>query len=89
MDKEVLLYRMTERFQELYGQALDALAQAPDGQWIATSEWVFRDTFLELMKESYEAAIQSRIDAHAAASQAAFSPSESRGGESAGPAEQG
>jgi hypothetical protein len=75
MDREVLLYQMTERFQELYGQALDAVEKAPDGQWIAASEWVFRDTFLKLMQESYEAALQARIDAHATASQAAFSPS--------------
>jgi len=75
MDKEVLLYQMTERFQELYGQALDAVEKAPDGQWISASEWAFRDTFLKLMKESYEAAIQARIDAHVTASQAVFSPS--------------
>ena len=33
---------MTERFQELYNQALDALDRAPDGQGIAASEWAFR-----------------------------------------------
>ena len=76
MDKEVLLYQMTERFQELYGQALDALAEAPDGQWIAASEFAFRDAFLELMKEGYQAALQAKIDSHPAAGQAAFSPSE-------------
>ena len=74
MDRDVLLYQMTERFQELYGQALDAVEKAPDGQWIAASEWLFRDTFLKLMQESYEAALQARIDAHATASRAAFSP---------------
>ena len=75
MDREVLLYQMTERFQELYGQALDAVEKAPDGQWVAASEWAFRDTFMKLMQESYEAALQARIDAHATASQAVFSPS--------------
>lgn len=78
MDREVLLYQMTERFQELFGQALDAVEKAPDGQWIAASEWAFRDTFMKLMQESYEAALQARIDAHATASQAAFSPSRQR-----------
>jgi len=76
MDKEVLLYQMTERFQELYGEALEALERAPDGQWIAASEFAFRDTFLQLMKESYEAAVQARIDTHPTADQAAFSPCE-------------
>ena len=75
MDREVLLYQMTERFQELYGQALDALERAPDGQWIAASEFAFRDAFLQLMNESYEAAVQARINTHPTADQAAFSPS--------------
>ena len=34
MDRDVLMHQMTERFQELYGQALDAVERAPDGQWI-------------------------------------------------------
>ena len=76
MDKEVLLYQMTERFQELYGEALDALERAPDGQWIAASEFAFRDAFLQLMKESYEAAVQARVNTHPTADQAAFSPCE-------------
>jgi hypothetical protein len=80
MDREVLLHQMTERFQELYGQALEAVEKAPDGQWIAASEWAFRDTFQKLMQESYEAALQARIDAHATATAAAFSPSGQRGG---------
>ena len=89
MDREVLLYQMTERFQELYGQALDALERAPDGQWISASEFVFRDAFLQLMKESYEAAIQTKIDTHPTADQAAFSPSGPGDQGSSGVAEQG
>jgi hypothetical protein len=76
MDRDVLMHEMTERFQELYGQALDALEKAPAGQWIAASEFAFRDVFLELMKESYQSALQAKIDAHPTADQAAFSPSE-------------
>jgi hypothetical protein len=78
MDRDVLLHQMTERFQELYGQALDAVEKSPDGQWIAASEWAFRDIFQQLMQESYEAALQARVDAHATASAAAFSPSGQR-----------
>ena len=89
MDREVLLHQMTERFQELYGRALDALDRAPEGQWIAASEFAFRDAFLELMKESYEAAIQTKIDAHPTADQAAFSPGGPSDRGPSGPAEQG
>ena len=77
MDREVLMHQMTERFQELYSEALDALEAAPDGQWISASEFAFRDAFLELMKEGYQEALQAKIDAHPTADQAAFSPSES------------
>ena len=31
MDRDVLMHQMTERFQELYNQALDALDRTPDG----------------------------------------------------------
>lgn len=79
MDKDVVMHQMTERFQELYGKALDALAGAPDGRWIADSEWAFRDAFQQLMTESYQAAVQSRIDAQPASRDAAFSPSPSHG----------
>lgn len=78
MDREVLLHQMTERFQELYHQAMDALDHASDGRWIADSEWAFRDAFLQLMKESYQAAMQSKVDAHPTAQAAAFSPSKPR-----------
>ena len=89
MDREVLMHQMTDRFQELYSQALDALDRAPDGQWIAASEFAFRDAFLQLMKESYQTALQARIDADPTAQQAAFSPSPPCDDESAGPAQQG
>ena len=89
MDREVLLYQMTERFQELYGEALDALERAPDGQWIAASEFAFRDAFLQLMKESYEAAVQARVNTHPTADQAAFSPGGPSDRGPSGPAEQG
>ncbi len=44
MDRDVLMHRMNERFQELCAQALDALERAPEGQWLAASEWAFRQT---------------------------------------------
>lgn len=89
MDKDVVMHQMTERFQELYGKALDALARAPDGRWIADSEWAFRDAFQQLMTESYQAAVQSRIDAQPSSRDAAFSPSPSRGRRAGRDASQG
>jgi len=44
MDRDVLLHQMTERFQELYNRALDALDRAPDGQWIDAGARVKRST---------------------------------------------
>jgi len=79
MDRDVVMHRMTERFQELYGRALDALERAPEGRWIADSEWAFRDAFQQLMTESYQTAVQSRIDAQPTSRDAAFSPSPRRG----------
>jgi uncharacterized protein with beta-barrel porin domain len=89
MDRDVVMHQMTERFQELYGKALDALAKAPQGRWIADREWAFRDAFQQLMTESYPAAAQSRIDAHSTSRDAAFSPSPSRGRQAACDASQG
>jgi len=89
MDRDVLMHEMTERFQELYAKALDALERAPDGQWIAASEFAFRDVFLELMKECYQKALQDKVDAHPTAQQAAFSPSEPRDSRPPPSAEQG
>jgi hypothetical protein len=88
MDRDVLLHQMTERFQALYSKALDALESAPDGRWIADSEWAFRGAFQQLLTESYEAAVQSKVDAHPSSRQASFSPSGPRHGGSAGDAAQ-
>ena len=89
MDRDVLLHQMTDRFQELYNQALDALDRAPDGQWIAASERVFLDVFRQLMKESYQAAMQNKVDAHPTAQAAAFSPCEPSDCGSGSPTPQG
>lgn len=89
MDRDVLMHQMTERFRALYSQALDTLERAPDGQWIAASEFAFRDAFLELMKECYQEALQAKIDVHPTAQQAAFSPCEPRDRGGSEPAEQG
>jgi len=86
MDKEVLKRRLTERFQESLAEALAAVEAAPDGQWIAASEWRVRDVFQKLTAECYQEMVQGRVDAEPSASRAAFSPGGQAGG---GVAEQG
>ena len=89
MDKEVLKRRLTERFQQSLADALAAVEAAPDGQWIAASEWQVRDVFQKLTAECYQEMVQGRVDALDAkpsASRAAFSPGGQAGG---GAADQG
>src|SRR5437868_10428459 len=74
MDKEVLKRQLTERFQQSLEEALKAVDKAPDGQWIAASEWQVRDIFQQLTADCFGQMIQKRIDQLPSASQAAFSP---------------
>lgn len=74
MDKEVLKRRLTERFHETLDAAIKAVDEAPDGQWIAASEWEVRDIFQKLTADCFGQLIQKRIDQLPSASQAAFSP---------------
>lgn len=75
MDKNVLKARMRERFEVAMESALQAVEEAPDGQWIAGSEWQVRDTFQRLEADCYRQIVQGRIEDQPSASQAAFSPS--------------
>jgi len=74
MDKEVLKRQLTERFQQSLDSALKAVDEAPDGHWIAASEWQVRDIFQKLTADCFGQMIQRRIDQLPSASQAAFSP---------------
>ena len=85
MDKEVLKRQLTERFQQSLESALQAVDKAPDGQWIAASEWEVRDIFQKLTADCFGQLIQQRIDRLPSSGQTAFSPS--AGGSAA--AEQG
>ena len=84
MDKEVLKRQLTERFQASLEQALRAVDEAPDGQWIAASEWQVRDIFQQLTSDCFGQMIQRRIDQLPSAAAGAFSP----GGERDAAAEQ-
>jgi len=74
MDKEVLKRQLTQRCQQALDEALRAVDEAPDGQWIAASEWEVRDIFQKLTADCFGQMIQERIDRLPSASQAAFSP---------------
>lgn len=73
MDRDKLKRELTEQFQVSLNQAMEAVEKAPDGQWIAASEWQIREIFQQLMAQSYQQILQAKLDA---ANQAAFSPSE-------------
>lgn len=72
MDRDAIKRSLKEQFDLSLDKALDAVEQAPDGRWIAASEWPVREIFQKLMSESYQQILQARMDA---APQAAFSPS--------------
>jgi hypothetical protein len=74
MDKEVLKRQLTERCQQALDEAILAVDKAPDGQWIAASEWEVRDVFQKLTADCFAQMIQRRIDELPSASRAAFSP---------------
>lgn len=72
MDRDAIKRKLKEQFDLSLDKALDAVEQAPDGRWIAASEWQVREIFQKLMAESYQQMLQAKMDA---APQAAFSPS--------------
>ncbi len=74
MDKDVLKCELTQRFQQSLDSALNAVVEAPDGQWIAASEWEVRDIFQKLTADCFGRMIQQRIDQVPSSSEAAFSP---------------
>ena len=81
MDREALKRTLTKNFEQSLEKALDAVERAPDGQWIAASEWQIRQIFQELMSQAYQQMLQAKMDA---APQAAFSPSEPAAAEEQG-----
>ena len=74
MDKEVLKRQLTERCEQALKEAMHAVDEAPDGQWIAASEWEVRDIFQKLTADCLGQMVQERIDRLPSVSQAAFSP---------------
>jgi hypothetical protein len=73
MDREALKRELTEQFHQSLDQAMDAVQRAPDGAWIAASEWEVRAVFQKLTAEAFERILQAKMDA-AELKPAAFSP---------------
>jgi len=62
---------MKQEFEEFAKQVMEAVNDAPDGQWIAASEEDVRDLCAEMRRKVFERALQKRVDA----AEAAFPPS--------------
>ena len=62
---------MKQEFEEFAKEVMEAVNNAPDGQWIAGSEEQVRDLSAEMRRRIFERALQKRLDA----AEAAFPPS--------------
>ena len=80
MDRQALRRELQAKVDEALDKAIDAVEAAPDGAWIAGSEWAVRGVFQDLMRESFQRIVQARIDADPDAAAGSFSPG-GRGGE--------
>ena len=74
MDRQALKRRLLPKIDAALETALDAVQSAPDGQWIAGSEWAVRGAFQELMRECFQEIVQAKVDADPSASPGSFSP---------------
>ena len=66
---------MHDEIEKYLKQIMEAVNDAPDGNWIAGSEEQVRDISAKLRQRCFEQAIQKRADA----AEAAFPPSASPG----------
>jgi hypothetical protein len=71
MDRDAIKRELRDQFEQSLDEAIDSVEKAPDGRWIAASEWQIREIFQKLMKQSYQTLLQKKLDA---APEAAFSP---------------
>jgi hypothetical protein len=62
---------MKQEFEEFAKEVMEAVNDAPDGQWIAGSEEQVRSLSAEMRRRVFERALQQRVDA----AEAAFPPS--------------
>ena len=71
MDRDAIKRELRDHFEQSLDEAIGAVETAPDGRWIAASEWQIREIFQKLMQQSYQTLLQKKLDA---APRAAFSP---------------
>jgi hypothetical protein len=62
---------MKQEFEGFAEKVMEAVNDAPDGQWIAGSEEQVRDLCAKMRQRVFERAVQKRVDA----AEAAFPPS--------------
>ncbi len=62
---------MKQEMERYLKEVMEAVNQAPDGEWIAGSEERVRDLSAEMRRRVFEKAMQQRVDA----AEAAFPPS--------------
>lgn len=62
---------MKQEMEEYLKEVMEAVNQAPDGEWIAGSEERVRDLSAAMRRQVFERAVQQRVDA----AEAAFPPS--------------
>jgi hypothetical protein len=62
---------MKQEIDEFAKQVMEAVNDAPDGEWIAGSEEQVRDLCAKMRQRVFERAVQQRVDA----AEAAFPPS--------------
>jgi hypothetical protein len=74
MDQQALKRQLRAKFEATMHQAMAAVETAPDGQWIAASEWAVRDAFQGLMRECFQEIVQAKIDADPVSNAGSFSP---------------
>jgi hypothetical protein len=73
VSSEAFADSMREEFEQYLKLIMDAVNDAPDGNWIAGSEEQVRDITAKMRQRCFEQAIQQRVDA----AEAAFPPSAS------------
>ena len=68
---EQFVESMKGEIEQYVKEVMEAVNQAPDGEWIAGSEERVRDLSAEMRRRVFERAMQRRVDA----AEAAFPPS--------------
>lgn len=71
LSREEFIAQLRKRMEDVMGQVADAVNDAPPGHLINASEQPVHDLFTKLRQETFELALQMRVDA----AEAAFPPS--------------